>query len=110
MDHMSEDLAFAMTLLKNEGAFSPSCCLMVTNSDLRTLIGFVIIICFSKIVKISSIVQFSMFAFCLTYVCHSVSSERIMEANMNPFSLLIFSGPPHTIPNQLLNPCLNTSD
>ena len=53
MDRMSEDLAFAMTLLRKEGAFSPLCCLIVTNSDLCTLMGFVIIICFSKMVKIS---------------------------------------------------------
>ena len=110
MDLMSEDLALVMTLLRKEGAFSASCCLIVINSDLRTLMGFVIIICFSNTSKISSIVQVSIFGFCLTYVCQSVSSERIKDANMKPFSLLMFSGPPHTIPNHVLNPCLNTSN
>ena len=55
------------------------------------------------------IVSVLMSGFCLTYVCQSVSSERMRDANMKLFSLLICSGPPHTIPNHVLNPCLKTS-
>ena len=109
MERMSADLALVMTRLRKEGAFSASCCLIVINSDLLTLIGFVIIICFSKTSKICSIVSVSMSGFCLTYVCQSVSSERMRDANVKLFSLLICSGPPHTFRNHVLNPYLKTS-